>query len=164
MTVVGLIFNTRAVSRMPLPLSAMSMICSLIFRRTTFVTEIELKRIARTGRVLTLVALLASLGCTAFDDVIALAVRTAHGDEHHVDLLYEKTSGWHTRGESANLKHYPLSIESSPSLLPRHDDLRGASNLSKAHLGEHGHSIRVIDIAPDMVPHNDVVILHKQGN
>jgi len=30
MTVVGLIFNTRAVSRMPLPLRAMSIICSLI--------------------------------------------------------------------------------------------------------------------------------------
>ena len=57
-----------------------------------------------------------------------------------------------------------LSIESRPSLLPRHDDLRGASNLSKAHLGEHGHGIRVIDIALDMVPHDDVVILHKQGN
>jgi hypothetical protein len=28
MTVVGLIFNTRAVSRMPLPLRAMSIICS----------------------------------------------------------------------------------------------------------------------------------------
>src|SRR5262245_36021588 len=30
MTVVGLIFSTRAVSRMPLPLSAMSTMCSLI--------------------------------------------------------------------------------------------------------------------------------------
>jgi hypothetical protein len=57
---------------------------------------------------LTLVALLASLGLTAFDDLIALAVGTAHGDEYHVDLLYERASVWHTCGESANLKHYPI--------------------------------------------------------
>jgi transposase-like protein len=80
-----------------------------------------MKRIARTGRVLTLVALLTSLGFTAFDDLIALAVGTAHRDEHHVDLLYEKASVWHTRRESANLKHYrdthPKAIGSPPPVI-----------------------------------------------
>jgi hypothetical protein len=39
---------------------------------------------------LTLVALLAGLCFTAPDDLITLAVGTEYGDEHHVDLLYEK--------------------------------------------------------------------------
>nr|AFS60660.1 unknown protein [bacterium symbiont of Theonella swinhoei pTSMAC1] len=44
---------------------------------------------------MTLVALLAGLGLTAFDDLIALAVGTAYGDEHHFDLLHDRTPVWH---------------------------------------------------------------------
>jgi len=53
---------------------------------------------------------LASLGFTAFDDLIALAVGIAHGNEHHFDLLYEKAAIRHICGKSANLKHDPAAV------------------------------------------------------
>ena len=59
-------------------------------RGTTVVGQTKLKRIARTVRVLTLIALLAGLCFTTPDDLITLAMGREYGTEHHVDLLYEK--------------------------------------------------------------------------
>jgi hypothetical protein len=41
---------------------------------------------------LALVALLADLSLAALNDLVALTVGTEHGNEHHHDLLYERTN------------------------------------------------------------------------
>jgi hypothetical protein len=59
----------------------------------------------------TLVALYAGCGLPAFNDVIAVTVGAAHGDEYHRDLLYERPHYDIYDGASANLKHYPRAGE-----------------------------------------------------
>src|SRR5215471_2484389 len=74
-------------------------------RGTSFVEEIQLKAIMRTGGVLALIALLTRFGLAAFDDLVAATVGTQHGNEYHDTLLLNPSAAWHTWGESANLKH-----------------------------------------------------------
>jgi hypothetical protein len=61
-------------------------------RRTTVVSQIELKGIVETVWILALVALLAGWRLAPLDDLIALTVGAEHGNEHHHDLLDEKAS------------------------------------------------------------------------
>src|SRR5215470_701409 len=55
----------------------------LLFNRrgTSFVEEIQLKAITRTGGVLALIALLPNFGLAAFNDLVAMTMGTQHGDE-----------------------------------------------------------------------------------
>jgi Tfp pilus assembly protein FimT len=48
-----------------------------------------------TARVLALIALLATLGLAAFDDLIDVTAGTKHRNEYHVALLLKKASAWH---------------------------------------------------------------------
>jgi hypothetical protein len=50
-------------------------------RGASFIEELQLKALMKTGDVLALIALLTSLGLTAFDDVIPVTVGTKHGHE-----------------------------------------------------------------------------------
>lgn len=56
-------------------------------RGTSFVEEIALKAVMQTVGILTLIALLTSFGLAAFDDLVAVTVRTQHGNEYHDALL-----------------------------------------------------------------------------
>jgi hypothetical protein len=56
-------------------------------RGTACVEEIELKAITRTVGVLALRALVARFSLAAFDDVVAVTVRTQHGYAYHDALL-----------------------------------------------------------------------------
>ena len=67
-------------------------------RGPSFVEEIQLKAIARTGGVLALLALLPSFGLAASDDVVAMTMGTQHGDEYHDALLLKPSAAWHTCG------------------------------------------------------------------
>jgi hypothetical protein len=64
----------------------------------SFVEEIKLKAIMRTGGVLALVALLTSFGLAAFDDLVAVTAGTTHGNEYHDALLLKESAAWHTWG------------------------------------------------------------------
>jgi hypothetical protein len=65
-------------------------------RGASFIEEIQLKAIPKTVDVLALIALLTSLGLTAFDDVIAVTAGTKHGHECHDALLLKESAAWHT--------------------------------------------------------------------
>jgi hypothetical protein len=73
---------------------------ALLFDRrgTSFVDKIELKAITRTGDVLALIALLTRFGLAAFDDVVAVTVRTQHGYESHDEILLKQSAASHTWG------------------------------------------------------------------
>jgi hypothetical protein len=56
--------------------------------------------------------LFASLGFTAFDDMITVTIRASHGNEYHG---LSPDQGWPQHGivpgESTDLQHYPLLIK-----------------------------------------------------
>ena len=83
MTVSVLMPKTRAVSRMPLPLRAMSIIRSLDLGQTSFIGRIEQKRLVQTVRILAAIALLVRIRFTAFSDVVTLTIGTRHSNENH---------------------------------------------------------------------------------
>jgi len=60
--------------------------------------EITLQAIMRTVGVLALITRLARFGLAAFDDLIAVTVRTQHGNEYHGALLLKQSAAWHTWG------------------------------------------------------------------
>jgi hypothetical protein len=80
----------------------------------------------RTGSVLALITLVTRFGLAAFDDLIAMTVRTKHGNEYHDALLLKQSAAWHTKGESANLQHDPRPYtEVMEELRKRQEQLLG---------------------------------------
>ena len=65
---------------------------------TAFVEKIQLKALTRTVGVLALQALLTRFGLAAFDDVVAVTVRTRHGHAYHDALLLKPSAAWHIWG------------------------------------------------------------------
>ena len=65
-------------------------------RGTSFVEEIQLKAITRAASVLALRALLTRFGLAAFDDLVAVTVRTKYSNEYHDALLLKESAAWHT--------------------------------------------------------------------
>src|SRR5262249_2970697 len=67
-------------------------------RGPSFVEEITLKAITRTGGVLALKALLTRFGLATFDNLVTTTMRTQHGYEYHDALLLKLSAAWHTEG------------------------------------------------------------------
>src|SRR5262245_33594090 len=57
--------------------------------------------------VLAAIALFASFGGSTFDNLIALTVRTEHGNAHHDILLVKRKSSWHTSGSKSTSETLP---------------------------------------------------------
>jgi hypothetical protein len=68
-------------------------------RGPSFVEEIRLKALTRTASILALIALLTRCGLAAFDDVIAVTVRTKYGNPYHDALLLKLSAAWYTWGK-----------------------------------------------------------------
>src|SRR5262249_9928836 len=87
----------------------------LDFRQAPTVAIVQEETALRTEGVLTEVALSASGGFAAFDDLVTLTVRTLDGDERHGPFLpkggYEDEAQCDiNRSPSPLLKHYPFVL------------------------------------------------------
>jgi hypothetical protein len=99
----------------------------LLFDRggTSFVEEITLKAITRTGGVLALIALLTRFGLAAFDDLVAVTVGTKHGNQYHDALLPKLSAGPRSRRRplSATQHNPTTSLVGYHFIAMRHESL-----------------------------------------
>ena len=116
-TVVGLIFSTRAVSRMPLPLTAISTICCLTSGKYPRVSIVSNERTAAAFRVATLITLFALLRTTVLDHVVACTGGTKNRFQNHGISL--GVNGCLYSLISTGLEHYQYTwIDVGSSYLP----------------------------------------------